>query len=310
MKNWGSLIFAIFLYCGVKNFAHAQQLITANWGDTLSINLAAHRGNVQWESADDGNNWIAMMDQTNDTLTIPNLNFQSRWFRAQINEGSCLPVYSEEIQVLISLAPGICPLTISDVDGNLYSVVEIAGQCWMKSNLRTSRYRDLSPIPNITEDEIWDSQTEGAWCNYDNNTEYDSLYGKLYNWHTVTDARGLCPLGWHVPTLEEFQQLVDSLGGEEIAGGLMKSTTSDWDDPNNEATNASGFTALPAGRRGYLDVDFDGLGVQAEFWTASPSNLTIGDDAYFVKLQKWSGDVYFFDYLAHWGVSIRCKMDN
>lgn len=306
-NNLTLTIFSIILFGIVGN---SQQLISANWGDTLTIGLTVFRGNVQWESSIDGENWNALNGETNDSITIENVNFQTRWFRAKIVEGTCLPIYSDLIQVLVTPAPSICPKTITDVDGNIYSVVEIFGQCWMQSNLRTSRYRDQSVIPNITEDGIWDSQTEGAWCNYSNNPDYDSVYGKLYNWYAAVDERGICPLGWHVPTLSEFQQLVDSLGGETIAGGLMKSTTPDWESPNSEATNASGFTALPAGRRGFFSTDFDGLGVQAEFWTSSESSQTTDDDAFFIKLQKWSGDVYYFDYFAYWGISIRCKMDD
>jgi uncharacterized protein (TIGR02145 family) len=309
MKKIGTFI---LIACSVLLFGisgNAQQLISANWGDTLTLGLSAYRGNIQWESSLDGENWSTLTGETNDSITIENLNFQTRWFRAQIVEGTCLPVYSDYIQVLVSPAPGVCPLTITDVDGNIYSVVEIAGQCWMQSNLRTSRYRDQSIIPNIIEDALWDSQSEGAWCHYNNNANYDSAYGKLDNWYAAVDARGLCPLGWHVPTLSEFQALVDSLGGVNVAGGSLKSTTPDWESPNEGATNASGFTALPAGRRGYVLSDFDGLGLQAEFWTSTESTQQIGDDAYFVKVQKWSGEVYYFDYLSYWGVSVRCKMD-
>lgn len=300
-------IFSLILFALTTFSLSAQQEVIA-LEDTLVIELAPFRGQAQWQKSADSETWIDIANATDDSLIVF-IDFELSYFRAIITEGQCLPDTSQFIKVFV-VQPSLCPKTISDVEGNIYPVIEIAGQCWMQTNLKTGVYRDQSVIPNIIEDGIWDSQTEGAWCNYSNNPEYDSVYGKLYNWYAAVDKRGICPLGWHVPTLSEFQQLVDSLGGDTIAGSLMKSTTPDWESPNSEVTNASGFTALPAGRRGFFSTDFDGLGVQAEFWTSSESSQTTGDDAFFIKLQKWSGDVYYFDYFAYWGISIRCKMDD
>src|SRR5690606_1708196 len=89
--------------------------------------------------------------------------------------------------------------TVADIDGNTYQPVVIGEQVWMAEELRTSRYRDGSIIPNVTDVTGWINLTTGAWCNYDNNSDYDTIYGKLYNWHAAANPN-ICPQGWHVPT--------------------------------------------------------------------------------------------------------------
>lgn len=75
-------------------------------------------------------------------------------------------------------------------------------------------------------------------------------YGSLYNWYTATDARGIAPSGWHVPSYAEWQTLATTLGGIGVAGGKMKEAgTTHWSAPNTGADNSSGFNALPAGTR-------------------------------------------------------------
>ncbi len=163
---------------------------------------------------------------------------------------------------------------VTDIDGNMYPVVQIGTQCWMAENLRTSHYRDGSEIPNITDGFEWDGYATGAWCNYDNDPANDAVYGKLYNWRAVFTGL-LCPLGWHVANETEWGILIDYLGGGQEAGGKMKSigTMDDgnglWNAPNAGATNESGFSAVPGGRRGMIGLGgFDGLSSRALFWNA------------------------------------------
>lgn len=60
--------------------------------------------------------------------------------------------------------------TLTDQDGNIYKTIRIGNQTWMAENLRVTHYRNGDAIPNITDTTQWATQTEGAWCNY-NNTE-------------------------------------------------------------------------------------------------------------------------------------------
>ena len=116
--------------------------------------------------------------------------------------------------------------SITDIrDHQKYHVVKIGEQWWMQENLNTATYMNGDPIPNITNSGTWAGLSTGARCYYNNDsTNYSPAYGALYNWYTVTDLRGLCPAGWHVPTDAEWTTLTSYLGGESVAGGKMKET--------------------------------------------------------------------------------------
>ncbi|MFM7105587.1 MAG: FISUMP domain-containing protein, partial [Flavobacteriales bacterium] len=86
-----------------------------------------------------------------------------------------------------------------DQSGNIYKTVDINGQVWMAENLKTESYSNGDAIAfNLTNSQ-WQSITTGAWAHYDNNPAAACPYGKLYNWYAISDPRGLCPIGWHVP---------------------------------------------------------------------------------------------------------------
>jgi uncharacterized protein (TIGR02145 family) len=151
-----------------------------------------------------------------------------------------------------------------DVDGNSYSTVLIGDQIWMSGNLGVTRYADGSPIPLVEDADQWDALDYNgmAYCWYDNDSStYAADYGALYTWAAAmrgsasssgipSGVQGVCPDGWHLPSNNEWTILVDYLGGEVVAGGKLKEAgTSHWADPNTDATNESGFNALPGGCR-------------------------------------------------------------
>lgn len=165
--------------------------------------------------------------------------------------------------------------TVTDIDGNIYNSVTVGSQCWMKENLRVTRYRDGSTIPldesggvaGNSTGEAWSAHTTGARTIYANTSDNLPTYGYIYNWHAAADTRGLCPSGWHLPTDNEWATLVTGLGTNP--GGKLRSTgTSLWLSPNTGATNESGFSALPGGIRSDRG-DFGGIRTIANFWTGS-----------------------------------------
>ena len=192
-------------------------------------------------------------------------------------------------------------------DGYTYpSIVLGNGQEWMAENLRTTTYANGDPIPNITDDTQWENLTTGAWSHYNNDSQYENPYGKLYNWYTVADPRNVCPTGWHVPTDAEWTTLTDYLGGESVAGGKMKSTgTQYWESPNTDATNESGFSGLPGGLRN-LSGTFYGIGGNG-YWWSSTENGT--DNAWDYNLTYYSGSVYRNGNYKENGFSVRCLRD-
>ena len=159
-----------------------------------------------------------------------------------------------------------------DIDGNIYSTVVIGDQEWMAENLKVVHYRNGDPIPTGYGAYDWAHLSTGAYGSYGP----VATYGYLYNWFAVNDSRNIAPVGWHVPTDEEVQQLVDFLGGNSAAGGPLKEAgLSHWNWPNFGASNSSGFTALPAGRVDGGNGLTSFLGGGAYFWST-----TAHDDYY------------------------------
>ena len=147
--------------------------------------------------------------------------------------------------------------------------VVIGTQTWMVENLDVVKYRNGDTIPQVTDPTAWAALTTGAWCWYANSSANGLVYGKLYNWYAVNDARGLAPTGYHIPTDTEWTTLTDYLGGTDIAGGQMKAVgTSFWNSPNTGATNESGFTGFASGVRDGGDGTFSDIGTTGIWWTS------------------------------------------
>ena len=95
---------------------------------------------------------------------------------------------------------------VVDADGNCYDTVHIGSQIWMKSNLRTTHFRDGSAIPFGSS-----TNTAGPWYFQPSTADapgYSSeTYGLYYSEKAVHDTRGLCPAGWHVPTLADWDDM-------------------------------------------------------------------------------------------------------
>ncbi len=197
--------------------------------------------------------------------------------------------------------------TVSDIDGNIYHTVQIGTQTWMVENLRVTKYRDGSLIPNTPSSSSWTALTTGTWCYYNDISQNNANYGKLYNWYTVNDSRGLAPNGWHVPTYAEWCALEDYLGGNGAAGGKLKeSGTTHW-NPNVGATNSSGFTGLPGGlKQGSGGSSYQG---SFGFWW---STIDAGNSNGF-SLELDGNNVYStisYQRPKYLGLAVRCIKDN
>lgn len=162
-----------------------------------------------------------------------------------------------------------CPATVTDIDGNVYEVVNIGSMCWMKENLKTTRYRDGSPITQVTDNTEWVNTSTGAWANYDNNPDNDAIYGKLYNGYALKSEK-LCPEGWRAPTLQDLQDMVNYAGGDHAAVNLRGS---DFWEPGLPPSNSSNFTALPSGTRNGNGGFFQAMGRETFFGSKSISQL-------------------------------------
>lgn len=181
-------------------------------------------------------------------------------------------------------------------DGQEYEVVTIGSQTWMAENLNY--------------------QTGNSWC-YNDDPAYCAIYGRLYDWDTFMNGasssnsvpsgvQGVCPPGWHVPSDEEWTILTYFLGGSAVAGGEMKETgTSHWSSPNTGATNSSGFTALPGGRR-ETNGSFHYLTTWALFWSSTEFDP---DNAIYRFLRSNNTTVSSFSQSKTQARSARCLQD-
>jgi uncharacterized protein (TIGR02145 family) len=164
------------------------------------------------------------------------------------------------------------PATIKDIENNTYETVKIGDQIWMASNLKAKSYRNGDPIETTTPataDITGESTPKYQWA-YEGDEINAHTYGRLYTSYAVTDTRGVCPTGWHIPDDTEWTTLTTGLGGEEAAGGFLKETgTIHWDSPNTGATNAALFSALPGGRREDASGIFSDLGAGGYFWSST-----------------------------------------
>lgn len=144
---------------------------------------------------------------------------------------------------------------VQDYDGNTYKWVKIGDQFWMAENLKVTHWLGGTPIQTTADpnEDIdgWPADYARLQWTYDGNEDNADIYGRLYTYYTI-EGDSICPSGWHVPDSLEFDELALFLGGYDVAGGKMKSTSTLWNAPNEGATNESGFSALPGGLRNYL----------------------------------------------------------
>lgn len=195
---------------------------------------------------------------------------------------------------------------VTDVDGNVYEIITLLDQVWMGEDLKTTKFNDGTPIPNITDNTAWSNLNTPGYCWYKNDIYYKFTNGALYNFHAV-NSKNLCPTGWHVPTAADIETLLNNFGGSNLAGGKLKETdTSHWQTPNEGASNTTNFTALGGGKRD-TDGSFKSMFITGEFWT-----VTINSDTFAnvmgLSYDKREAGVYQLNLKT--GVSVRCIKDN
>ena len=198
--------------------------------------------------------------------------------------------------------------------GHNYSTVAIGTQCWFAENLRSNAYANGDEIPGELTDAEWLGTTAGAQAIYGHEAVNLTVYGRLYNWHAVSDTRGLCPSGWHVPMDDEYMALEMELGmsfseASSIGwrgtdqGAQMKATSAE--SPGWNGTNSSGFSSLPSGYRD-LNGIFYGLGGGAFFWSSSPSTSFAWSREHFHSYDNVGRG---HEYGQQSGLSVRCVLD-
>lgn len=180
--------------------------------------------------------------------------------------------------------------------------VTIGTQTWSVANLAVTTFQNGDSIPEAKTNQEWVAagiSEKPAWCYYNNDPKTGLKYGKLYNWFAVNDPRGLAPAGWKMASDADWVQLVNSVGGQSLAGTRMK-TTSGWSE-GNHGTNESGFTGLPGGYR-IENGTFVNLGSIGTWWSSTESKTFEATDFYLAL----SGSLSRGSTPKQRGESVRC----
>jgi uncharacterized protein (TIGR02145 family) len=220
--------------------------------------------------------------------------------------------------------------TVTDYDGNIYNTVTIGTQVWTKENLNVKHYRNGDPITEIKDSVAWVNQKTGAWCYNENKPSNGPVYGTLYNWYAANDSRKIAPVGWHLPTDEEWKTLEMFLGMPKTTadmdqyrgtkeGNALKEpgTTTHWTldccsgHVPNAGTNSSGFTAFGGGFRWYFNAgipyrSFSPPTGNAQFWTSTAPN---DSTAWLRHLCVYHEDIFRANWKKTNGSSIRMVKD-
>ena len=180
-------------------------------------------------------------------------------------------------------------------DGKTYKWVKIGDQIWMAENLAYTG----NDMQHITDNTAWNNTSYNGWCYYDKNSSNEAIYGVLYQWEAAKIA---CPSGWHLPTDDEWTTLIDYIGGEKAGGKMKIKGTKYWKDPNEGATNESGFSALPSGNRSFYNGAFSDLGGIGHWWSAEDNS----DHSSSRTLNYDNTEVYRDYNYKSFGFSVRC----
>lgn len=173
---------------------------------------------------------------------------------------------------------------------------------WMGTNLNTEYFQNGVLIQEAVDAEEWKRANEleqPAWCYYNNDFNNGTVMGKLYNWYAVSDPRGICPVGWHLPNDEEWDELVEYYGGPKNAGAKLKGKNG-WKNNNNELNSAK-FNAFPAGKRSPKGT-FEDLNEIGYWWT----ERALQNDAFVRRIDYNFKDVLMMNYSKKSGFSVRC----
>jgi len=186
---------------------------------------------------------------------------------------------------------------VIDVDGNVYTTVTIGSQTWLGENLKTTKYRNGDLIGTTTLNVYTEITPKYQWT-YGN----AATYGLLYSWYAIMDSRNICPVGWHIPSNDEW----DVLKAEVMysASDLKETGNAHW--VTHPGSNTSGFTALPNGYRNDAGNNYL-LGTGAYWWTST--DAPAAGAALIVLMNNTDNSFYTMGCYKCSGLGVRCIKD-
>jgi uncharacterized protein (TIGR02145 family) len=235
--------------------------------------------------------------------------------QAQIEQLQIGLANANDGEFLLSDTSGI----LVDVDGNVYNIIKIGTQWWMADNLRTRHFANGDPITDGTGMNTSGDITGKYYFVYNDNASMEEELGLLYSWAAFMNGgasdngnpsttQGVCPDGWHVPSLWDHSNLYNNYGGMDFAGDELRDTGTDhWIAPNTTATNESGFTAIGSGYR-WTDNSYGGYHNVMYIWSSVefPSDT---DEAWVYQIDDNEDDINRYTRDKNTGAAVRCVKD-
>jgi uncharacterized protein (TIGR02145 family) len=206
--------------------------------------------------------------------------------------------------------------TVNDIEGNIYNTETLGTQIWMVENLKTTKYKDGTAIPLVTDVNAWTNLITPGYCWQNNDAStYKNAYGALYNWYTVNTGK-LCPAGWHVPTDTEWHAMIlfidpSALLSETeslLAGGKIKEFgINHWHYPNPHSYEIGWFTSLPGGS---FYQSFQQVAYYGSWWSSTEDPQGWSQYAFLRSMRYDKSEVYRVSDMKQLGISVRCLKDN
>jgi len=230
---------------------------------------------------------------------LPEVTYTLQWVIATV----CDTSYDE---VTVAFYTWQCGSPFTDTrDSKTYNTVQIGDQCWMAENLKYLPSVSSWLYGSFDDPFYYVYGYEGSDVDEAKSTTNYQTYGSLYNFASAIFA---CPAGWILPTNDNWIELINYVGGESVAGGMLKETgTIHWQDPNVGATNSYGFTSLPGGHRSPNVNGFSLLGILSMTWS---STIVDGSSAVWYNIENQNAGITLHIDSKTSGFSVRClKVD-
>ena len=174
---------------------------------------------------------------------------------------------------------------MTDFEGHIYYTVRLGSQEWMNRNLETSYYSNGDRIAKTGTQTVNIEQEDKpayqwAFLGHEDHPELLDDDGRLYTWYTATESRKICPSGWHLPSLDEWNELINHLGGDTLTSrDLRWCFNYHWDSPLNPGNEGS-FWAQLAGFRLSTGQFQYGSYYGTYWWTANEASSGIANVVY------------------------------
>lgn len=208
-----------------------------------------------------------------------------------------------------------------EYQGYTYDLIQIGDQCWFAENLRSTAFNNGDYVTEIIDNQEWHDAQVPARCKQDNDPMLMESYGMMYNFAAASDPRNLCPSGWHVPDSADMGTLIEyagPTGADLMEAGTVEEGLSSWNEPNDFATNSSGFSLKGGGIRVHFSEpgpESNGLfccaGISTMLWMGEEINTSSATYRYpAIVFKRFNDTLSIGSYgVPNTGCYIRCIKD-